>query len=321
MSRNQSVGKVLVATATVALVLALLNVGPAPAHAGILYFSGVFRPTFNDGAIQRVNTDGTGLQTVIDIGGGLRSLDLDQTAGKVYWTDVTNLGIRRANLDGSQQQDLVTTGLQFPSAVRVYPMMNQMFWGDQLSNELWRANQDGSNPELLRSTAFHRGMALDTTHNKIYWTTSDTIFKGKILRSNLDGSQLETVVDSLAPEFKPASIALDVAGGKVYWTDYVVDVVRRANLDGSNIEDLYTVGSNLNPGGIALDLTAGKVYWGQDTGGEETSWNIMSMNLDGSLPKTVITNLGQVVDMTFVPEPAALVILLAGALVVLRPRG
>ena len=36
----------------------------------------------------------------------------------------------------------------------------------------------------------------------------------------------------------PWGIALDVAGGKMYWTDAGSDKIQRANLDGSGVEDL-----------------------------------------------------------------------------------
>ena len=46
------------------------------------------------------------------------------------------------------------------------------------------------------------------------------------------------------------SIALDVAGGKLYWTDWTTRKIRRANLDGSGVEELLSANSL----GIALSL-------------------------------------------------------------------
>ena len=53
-------------------------------------------------------------------------------------------------------------------------------------------------------------LPLNTTAQKMYWTDEDT---GKIQRANLDGSNIEDFVTGL---IAPESIALDVAGGKVY---------------------------------------------------------------------------------------------------------
>ena len=59
-----------------------------------------------------------------------------------------------------------------------------------------------------------------------------------------------------------ADIALDVAGGKMYWTGHrplSLDTIHRANLDGSQIETLVS-GLGL-PNGLALDMAGGKMYW------------------------------------------------------------
>ena len=39
---------------------------------------------------------------------------------------------------------------------------------------------------------------------------------------------------------RPADLAVDAAGGKLYWTDWLTGKVQRANLDGSRVEDLVT---------------------------------------------------------------------------------
>ena len=53
----------------------------------------------------------------------------------------------------------------------------------------------------------------------------------------------------------PTGIALDLGSGKMYWTDRGTDKIQRADLDGSNVEDLVTSGLS-GPFGIALDLPA-----------------------------------------------------------------
>jgi hypothetical protein len=264
-----------------------------------LYFADVFRPDFSSGTIKSIKTDGTGLQTLVDVGGGLRSIAVDLVAGKVYWTDVDGPAIRRANLDGSGQENLVTAGLQWPRALVLDTGGSKMYWGDQVAGRVSSANLDGSNVTVVHSTDFHAGLVLDGVHGKLYWSTSIDDFNGDIVRCNLDGSNLETVVTQ---HNKPAYMAVDVDGGKIYWTDYVVDIVRRANLDGSNVEELYVVGANRNPDGIGLDLAAGKVYWGQITELFENISKLMRMNLDGSQPEDVTaSDFGLIPDVTLGP--------------------
>ena len=58
--------------------------------------------------------------------------------------------------------------------------------------------------------------------------------------------------------------SIDAKGGQIYWTDIGMPgdrttSIRRANLDGTNVETLVTgLG---RPASIALDVVGGKMYW------------------------------------------------------------
>ena len=115
----------------------------------------------------------------------------------------------------------------------------------------------------------------------IYWTEWESIH-----RSNLDGSNVEDLVKSRLRV--PYDIALDPAGGKIYWTELYWDsrpgTIQRADLDGSNPELLVTGLSA--PWDIALDVTGGKVYWTEP--GDE-SGAISRANLDGTHIEVLVT--------------------------------
>ena len=202
---------------------------------------------------------------------------------KMYWTDVGTHKIQRANLDGSNIEDLVTTGLIYPQGIALDLTGRKMYWTDGGTDKIQRANLDGSNIEdliptgLTSSPTGPEGIALDVAGEKIYWTDFST---GKIQRANLNGSNIEDLITGLR---YPQSIALDIAGGKMYWAHDSPDKIQRANLDGSNIEDLITTGLE-GPQGIALDLSKGKMYWT-----DEGTHKIQRANLDGSNIEDLIT--------------------------------
>lgn len=271
-----------------------------------IYFVDLFSPTIDDGAIRRVTTDGFGLDTVLPTGGGIRSLDIDAAAGKVYWVDVNEYAIRRANFDGSNVQDLVTTGLVFPSGIAVDAAGGKFYWGDQVDETIRRANLDGTEVEFVTSTPFHRGIAIDPDAGKVYWSTSTNVTTGDIRRCNFDGTELEIVIPNAGANFKPANIALDVAGGKVYWTDYVAGQVRRANFGGGSMENLYSTQGHAARG-IRLDLAHGMVYFGVDFGDEPTTGRIIRIPLDGTFNELIAWDLGLVNDLAIAfdaPPPA-----------------
>jgi low density lipoprotein receptor-related protein 5/6 len=61
----------------------------------------------------------------------------------------------------------------------------------------------------------------------------------------------------------------------MYWSEWNSNSIRRANLDGTNVETLIT-GLN-RPCDIALDLAVGKFYFANSLAGD-----IRSANLDGT---------------------------------------
>ena len=199
---------------------------------------------------------------------------------KMYWTDYGTEKIQRANLDGSNVEDLVTTGLTTPLGIALDVGRGKMYWADGGTSKIQRANLDGSNVEDLITTGLTTplGIALDVGRGKMYWTDGGT---SKIQRANLDGSNVEDLVTTGLRH--PFGIALDVGRGKMYWPDNGTAKIQRANLDGSNVEDLITTGLD-RPVGIALDVGRGKMYW-TDSGTDK----IQRANLDGSNVEDLIT--------------------------------
>ena len=211
----------------------------------------------------------------------------------IYWTDSSTGKIQRGNMDGTGNiEDLFTRqdGLQYPSAIALDVSDGKMYWTDwsslvtQTTYNIQRANMDGTGEvENLvvyrnRNTRL-RGLALDISNGKMYWTKSD-IDTDKIQRGNMDGTG--TVEDLFTQQNGldgPASLALDVSNGKIYWTDFGTDKIQRGNMDGTGtVEDLFTQQNGLDgPASLALDVSNGKIYW-TDFGTDK----IQRGNMDGT---------------------------------------
>ena len=212
----------------------------------------------------------------------------------IYWTDNGTNKIQRADLDGSDVEDLVTTGLSTPLGIALDVAEDKMYWTDVGNDRIKRADLDGSNvetlietrklvtPNLTGSATNPQGIALDLVNDKMYWIDSGTLntADGKIQRADLDGSNVEDLVTTGLTN--PYGIALDVDGNKIYWTDWNTDKIQRADLDGSNVEDLITTGL-ITPRDIALDLGNNKMYW-TDAGNDL----IKRANLNGSNVETLV---------------------------------
>jgi len=292
--------------------IALLTSASAAHAAGVLYFADIFNPDFDAGTIRRVNSDGSGEEPLVTVGGGLRAVAVDAAAGKLYWADVNNFVIGQANLDGSDQISIISSGLEFPSALLLDPAAGNLYWGDQSSNFIYRAGLDGSNPiEFITSSTFHRGLALDAQAGRIYWSTSPTATSGAILNADLNGFDIQTTIPAAANS-KPARIALHLGIGKIYWNDTVSDTIRRADLNGGNQQTIFQNFQGLDPRSIAIDTTDDMVYWGQDADFKLPFGQILRMNLDGTTNAFVAGTFGLVQDLVFVPSaPTAVTIVSA----------
>jgi hypothetical protein len=198
---------------------------------------------------------------------------------KMYWADLANAKIQRANLDGSGVEDVIASVLTGPVDIFVDNVGGKMYWGDVGAGKIQRANLDGSNIEdLVTGIPDVRGIAVDLAGGKIYWTDDSA---DKIQRANLDGSGVEDLITSGIDGLR--GITLDVAAGKMYWTDWIGSKIQRANLDGSGVEDVVT--GLVDPRGVTLDVAAGKIYWADTVANK-----IQRSNLDGTVVEDLVSS-------------------------------
>src|ERR1700723_3591048 len=101
-------------------------------------------------------------------------------------------------------------------------------------------NADGSDRKTIVSDChLPDGIVVDAEAGHIYWTNMGipSVNDGSIIRADLDGSNLVTIV----PEGRthtPKQLQLDKKNGKLYWSDREGMRVMRGNLDGTKLETL-----------------------------------------------------------------------------------
>lgn len=199
----------------------------------------------------RCNLDGSGVETVIS--GGIAfnfyGLEIDAASRKMYWSDFlldgTTPSLRRANLDGTSMETIWQGAKSYGKAID--PAAGKLYWA---ADAIYRSDLDGANPEVLLANTFGKGnfhgLDLDPRAGKLYFSTWES---GGIWRANLDGSGAEYLIDD-----KTSSLALDLDGGKIYWTSWAIGSkeIMRANLDGTEAEVVCLMGGQGNS--IALEI-------------------------------------------------------------------
>lgn len=155
-------------------------------------------------------------------------------------------------------------------------------WSDHQDDRIRCAQPDGSQlTDLFSNLGKPLGMALDAGNNRLYWTDGDV---DRVVAVDLiDYANPSTLVQlPLGSGIRGMAVAPSL--GKIYWVaENLLPQARiqRANLDGSDVEDLP-----IQPGSffdVAVDETNGALYWIEGP-------RIWRGNLDGTGAVAIITD-------------------------------
>ncbi len=162
--------------------------------------------------------------------------------GKLYWTN-TQGNIQTCNLDGSNIQNLIT-GLNSPKYITVDTLGNKLYWTDGREH-IQRADLNGKNVQtFLRSSGTLGNITIAGDH--LYWAEKVDEASGNIRRANIRANpkNIRAIVRNV-----DVPVGVYAADDKLYWTD-TAGRIRRANLDGSLIEDVII--GLITPGQLAI---------------------------------------------------------------------
>jgi hypothetical protein len=247
-----------------------------------------------------INVDGSGRDVVLAITGGAPSnvtgIAFDAVGANVYFTDELRNRVTRVNLDGSVEQT-VLSGVDKPFGIDIDPVAGMFYVSQQgTTPRIQRANLDGSNlnPLITATLVSPYGLALHAALGKLYVVDDgvDAVFSLDIDGQNLTNLNIAGVSD-------PLDVSIDTLAGQLYWSERTASGprIRRANLDGSGVEDIV---SSLNvPGfssaaGVEVDV-AGRTLYFVDGG---AGGSILRCSLDGGGVTTVLGNLDDPTGVT-----------------------
>src|SRR5215813_4604840 len=159
-----------------------------------------------EGRVFSINPDGTDRKVIVSGGRLPDGVAIDAEAGHLYWT---NMGVPSRN-DGSIE----------------------------------RVDLDGRNRTTIipeGATFTPKQLQLDKRGGKLYWSDREGM---RVMRANLDGSRIETLVDTSNGDARPGrdatkwcvGIAVDHDGDKVYWTQKGGDNASEGRIFRANLE-------------------------------------------------------------------------------------
>jgi hypothetical protein len=228
------------------------------------------------GRIHSMNTDGSDRKTIVTDCRNCDGVAVDVEAGHIYWT---NMGVPNLN-DGSIE----------------------------------RANIDGRNRKTIipqGHTFTPKQLHLDKENGKLYWCDREGM---RVMRSNLDGSQPETLVETGRGDADRqdqtrwcVGITIDPKQRQIYWTQKGPSKGGRGRLLRANIEipnnqtatdrtDIEVMFDQLpEPIDLELDLEHRVLYW-TDRGDPPRGNTVNRAPIDvkplpGEAPEIVLTHL------------------------------
>jgi len=205
-------------------------------------------------------------------------------SGRLFVLELSGDRIHSMNPDGSDRKTIVSN-CRLPDGIAVDVTAGHIYWTNMgvpnlEDGSIERADLDGKNRRVIvpqGGTYTPKQLHLDKPNGKLYWCDREGM---RVMRANLDGSQVETLVETGRGDKDRrdqtrwcVGITIDPKLRKFYWTqkgpdDAGLGRIFRANIDipkgenAVNRSDIEVLFDHLpEPIDLELDLANRVLYW------------------------------------------------------------
>jgi DNA-binding beta-propeller fold protein YncE len=208
------------------------------------------------------------------------------TSGRLFFLDISAGHILSANPDGSDLKIIISEGRKLPDGLVLDVSAGHIYWTNMSdpkrnNGSIMRSDFSGKNTVTVvppGCTFTPKQLQLEKGSGKLYWSDREGM---RVMRASLDGSEIETLVDTSQGDSRPGAdprkwcvgIAVDAAGGKLYWTQkgdrdaglgriFRADIHTPPGQSAENRKDIELLYDHLpEPIDLALDPVNRTLYW------------------------------------------------------------
>ncbi|MBC9034342.1 3-hydroxyacyl-CoA dehydrogenase [Sphingomonas sp. JC676] len=236
-------------------------------------------------------------------------------SGRLFLLELSGGRIHTMNPDGSDRR-MIVSDCRLPDGIAVDVEAGHIYWTNmgvpsRNDGSIERANLDGGNRMVIIPPGVAhtpKQVHLDKTGGKLYWSDREGM---RVMRANLDGSHVETLIETGHGDADRADqtrwcvgITVDPVGGKFYWTQKGGDNANVGRILRANIEvpcgespasrsDVETLFDGLpEPIDLELDVDNRILYW-TDRGDPPNGNTVNCAAIDeaDAAPQVLVTHL------------------------------
>uniref|UniRef100_A0A4W6FD01 LDL receptor related protein 1 n=1 Tax=Lates calcarifer TaxID=8187 RepID=A0A4W6FD01_LATCA len=182
-------------------------------------------------------------------------VDYDALEHRIYWSDVRTQTIKRAFINGTGVETVVSADLPNAHGLAVDWVSRNLFWTSYDANkkQINVARLDGSfKNAVIQGLDKPHCLVLHPILGKLYWTDGDNISM-----ANTDGSNRSVLFTN---QKGPVGLSIDFDTEQLYWISSGNSTINRCKLDGTGLEVLEGVKGKLTKA-TALAIMGDKLWW------------------------------------------------------------
>ncbi len=229
----------------------------------------------NGGAARlfRSDLDGSNTNSILAYTGSFQisahdAVLVDPIRTNIYYNRIfndSNRGLYKATYAGGSPIRISPNTNNLLSGISLDLANGKIYLHDDTAGRWYRMNLDGTEPTVLQSIASTGAFsAVDYKNNAFYYTQTVSGPTRGLYKTDLDMTTTGTLITTGGNQI--SGLAADMRNDKIYYYDYTLTTIYRAELDGSNPSSMLALSSSHSAVALTVDPVNQRMYYSAAAG-------------------------------------------------------